>query len=199
MKTAFIMALIVIAFIATACVQKDIESEQSIQKIVSQTPDLNKPKEEVQKTNTTIVSNITAPEPESETLLISKTCRYSTIVYGGCKWNDNTKTSFNLKIGSAAKVEIPALWLLYTGESGGTKNVKRTEHLVPGGIRTYAINYEDLVKEIGRVTYLEILPVENINGVDYACKNQHVYTIPEEYCKPSSAINVDNMTTGSVS
>ena len=47
----------------------------------------------------------------------------------------------------------------------------------------------------GKVTRLEMYPIEEINGTEYACQNQRAYTIPESYCKAAEAINVDNITS----
>ncbi|HME87403.1 MAG TPA: hypothetical protein VKE88_03255, partial [Candidatus Nanoarchaeia archaeon] len=79
------------------------------------------------------------------------------------------------------------------GDSGGMIYIKRPEDLASKSTRTYNLNYEDLVKEVGVVKRLEVYPIEVINGTEYACENQKVYTIPETYCKKSepTRINAD--------
>jgi hypothetical protein len=187
----------------------EISSEQSVQEIVSETHNYeevtNKTTAEEPKTtiNNTQQTNITQqtnkttnieqkeiPIIASDMPLINKKCRNSTILYGGCKWNDDNQTTFDLKIKNDGRTDIPGAWMIITGESGGVRNIKRTEMITIGAIRTYNIDYVSLVKEIGKVTRLEFYPVEVINNTEYACLNMRVYTIPETYCKLSKPISM---------
>jgi len=182
--------------------EKSIESEQSIQDIMADTPDFEDVAKDLIKTapseknKTQNTTNVTAKQAANysveyktnneTTPTIERKCRNSAILYGGCKWNEAAHKTFNIKIQSSSKQKIPGVWMIITGESGGIIYTKRTEDLLSGALRTYVLNYEDMKKEVGVVKRIEILPIENINGTEYACLNQRVYTIPEAYCKPST-------------
>ena len=194
MKALPIFAICSLLLLA-ACVQQPAQPNQSVQEIVSQTPDFEE-NEAVPEVNETprVINATVAPKPidiTDETPYIYKKCRFSAILSNGCKWTDKTETEFNLKILSSAKVTIPGVWFFITGESGN-KTVKREESILSGGSRTFRIDYSALVGEIGKVTRFEVLPIEIINDtVEVACLNQHVYTIPETYCVPSEPVKVD--------
>ncbi len=196
-KTALVLMCFLL-FLA-ACVQKPV-SNQSIQELVSKTPDIedvikqpvaeekNETVEEVKPVNETKLEE--KVEITDETPILNKKCRNSAIIYDSCKWTDQTKSTFTLRIASASKQEIPGVWFFITGESGAIKTVKRTEDILSKGTRTYTIDYTALVKEIGVVKRFEVLPIEEVNGTGYACENQRVYTIPKTYCKPSEPVKV---------
>lgn len=211
MKNVTLIVLFCSLLLVVSCMQKeaDIESEQSIQDLIADTPDFDnmaKPvvNESVVKQNTTVTApknetvqeakNVTVDYAEStETVpTIERKCRNSAILYGGCKWNEADQKTFNIKIQSSSKQKIPGVWMVITGESGGIVYVKRTEDIASLALRTYVLNYEDMKKEVGKVKRLEILPIENINGTEFACLNQRVYTIPEVYCKPSEILRLND-------
>jgi hypothetical protein len=183
----------------TACAKEEFEGEQSIQELVSETSDFKDIAVNASATNqtaqksegiATIPAITSATEIRNETPIVNKKCANSAILYDGCKWTDQTETKFDLKIISASKRTIPGLWFFITGESGGTIYIKKPGDILAGGRKSYPVDYEKLVAEIGRVTKFEILPIEVSNGTAYACLNQHVYTIPDTYCKPSEPIKV---------
>ena len=186
MKYMFILAAFLVLISGCA-----VSTGQSIQDIVSDTPDLD-PEE---TTEEEVVEEEAAEEEEveefvAETPVIHKKCRNAAILYGGCKWNDPEHSSFDLKIGSGSKDIITGTWMYITGESGGTKVVKRTEDIISKATRTYILDYDALVEELGVITRIEILPIEIIDGVEYACLNQRIYTIPATYCKNDVPIDV---------
>jgi hypothetical protein len=212
MNKVLILGILCSFLLLAACVQKEVTSQQSIQDIIGKQsssvqdiigkqPSINGNNSVTPVKNGTVpainqtkpVANLT-PVVSNEKPNLYKKCKYSAIVYGGCKWTDNTKSVFRLTIQSAAKKSIPAIWLFITGESGAVKAEKRTEQILSGATRTYTINYDDLVKEIGVVKRVEVWPVEVMNGTEYTCENQRVYTIPNAYCKSNEAINADNIT-----
>jgi hypothetical protein len=189
------IGLMLLIFIA-GCTKSGLGSNQSVIDIVSETPDYEEQQETAVETN---VSEAVSEEAASDEVpMIYTKCRYSTILYGGCKWDDESETTFSLKVQNAGKRDIPGTWLYYYGDSGNVKTVKRPEEILSGGIKTYNLNYKDLVAELGEITRIEILPIEDINGTEYACYNMHIYTIPSAYCKPAEPTNVDEYVTGRV-
>lgn len=203
MKSTVLVLTILSLIVLASCAKQEVTSQQSIQDIIgnSNTNVANKTPVKVAdsiKPNLTNVStstpiNSSVPiNPIIETApIVSKKCRDSTIVYGGCKWKTSANTTFNLNIGSASRITIHGVWFAISGESGATKYVKHPEDILAGGIRVYPVDYPPLVKEIGRVTRLEVLPIETLNGTEVACFNMHVYTIPDTYCKPAEAAKID--------
>jgi hypothetical protein len=189
-------ALLCLLFVLAACMQQEITSEQTIQDIVSDTPDvgtanITKAENKTMTQNQTQKINQTKVEvAPGQPLRINKKCRNSAILYDGCKWRDPTQSDFELRIISASKDTIPGTWFIITGESGNIKNVKKAGDILSKGRKLYDVDYAALVKEIGRVTRFEVYPIEVINGTEYACENQRVYTIPETYCKPSEPIKI---------
>ena len=182
MKGTIFAIFIVSLLLLAACGQKDASTEQSIQDIVGK-----------QKQPFTTNATVTEPIEKNETAAVKENiteCRYSTILYGGCKWTDNLETNFILKIMNGGKKTIPGIWFVYTGALGDVKTVRRNEEILSGGIRSYNIDYAKLAGEIGVVKKMEIYPIENING-SFACQNMRVYTIPEEYCKPAEATRIN--------
>ncbi|MEK6886314.1 MAG: hypothetical protein AABW88_00630 [Nanoarchaeota archaeon] len=186
-------------FLLAACGQKNASTEQSIQDIVSKqkafntTPSVTKSVETKTEPKKNATKEVVEEEPVEvigEIPAFNKKCRYSTILYGGCKWTDDLNTNFILKIMNGGKRTIPGLWFIYTGNNGTTKMVRRNEEILSGGIRSFNIDYSKLVKDIGVVKKMEIYPIEVSNGT-YACENMRVYTIPESYCKLASAIRVN--------
>ncbi|MBN2421033.1 hypothetical protein JXB27_02020 [Candidatus Woesearchaeota archaeon] len=212
MKDVTLVILFCSLLLLVSCMQKDseIEGEQSIQDIIAKTPDFEniaKPlvDESAAETanlpaeNETEQDNETAGESALDSTKIEETiptierkCRNSAILYGGCKWNEAEHQTFNIKIKSSSKETIPGVWMIITGESGGVLYVKRTENIASLTLRTYVLNYEDMKKEVGEIKRIEILPIEDINGTEFACLNQRVYTIPEAYCKPHEAIRLND-------
>ncbi|HIH39333.1 TPA: hypothetical protein HA219_01255 [Candidatus Woesearchaeota archaeon] len=200
MKGTIFAIFIVSLLLLAACGQKDASTEQSIQDIVGKQKQPFTTNatvtEPIEKNETAAVKeNITEEEEEpvevvGETPEFNKKCRYSTILYGGCKWTDNLETNFILKIMNGGKKTIPGIWFVYTGALGDVKTVRRNEEILSGGIRSYNIDYAKLAGEIGVVKKMEIYPIENING-SFACQNMRVYTIPEEYCKPAEATRIN--------
>lgn len=196
MKILPILVLCSLVLLA-ACV-KQSESNQSIQDIVSQTPDFEENETQVPQTqpNQTAPRVINATKAPSVDIIdeipnIYRKCRYSVILYGGCKWTDGKNTSFTLSLLSASKRTIPGFWFFITGESGN-KTVKRAESVLSGGRKTFTIDYEALVKEIGKVTRFGVLPIEIINDTEFACFNQQSAPfIPETHCKPSEPVKVN--------
>lgn len=193
-----LLGFILCSIFLAACVKNQAESQQSIQDIVSQAKEYG----EVAKENKTEINqtslnqtkiNQTKAEPvKNETMQINRKCRYSAILYGGCKWTTKDQTAFTLKIQSSAKKSIPGVWYRITGDSGAIKLEKKEGDILGGGTRTYTIDYAALVKEIGIVKKFDILPIEVSNGTEYACENQRVYTIPSAYCKPSEPTRINN-------
>lgn len=178
-------------FLLAGCVQKQAASEQSIQDIVSQAKDYGdiakeQPKEEnITVINQTTINETKEEEPKiSETFVINKKCRYSAILYDGCKWKDKEETNFDLKILSSGKNPIPGVWFIITGESGGVKQVRKEGEILVGGTKVYNIDYTALVKELGVVKKFEVYPIQVTDNQEEACENQRVYTIPKAYCKP---------------
>ncbi len=203
MKSITLIVLFCSLLVFTACMKQETpESQQSIQDIVSgQQAGITNKTVEVPKVDTTVKTNgtkvnitkeeVVAPVIDpNEVPLLNKKCRNSAIIYGGCKWTSEEKISFDLKIGSASYDTITGVWMFITGDSGNIKKIKRTEDITSGGIRTYNINYQDLVKEVGIVKRLEVLPIEVVNGTEYTCENQRVYTIPGTYCKNAEATKI---------
>ena len=195
MKALFLLLIVCVTMIA--CTQQEAESQQSIQDIVGKQSDYVE-NTTIDKSQVPVTANITVSQTKTEIVetipLIHKKCRYSTIVNAGCKWNEGNKTNFIMKVKSYSKLTIPGVWFIITGESGGIKYEKRDDEIMSGGGRSYSINYTKLVKEIGKVKKFEILPIEVMNQTEYACLNQEVYTIPEQYCKRYEPINVDGVT-----
>ena len=142
--------------------------------------------------NETVEQEETSQEEVAEEIfIVNKKCRYSAIANSGCRWNDDEKTSFNIKIISAAKETIPGVWFFITGESGAIKTVKRPGIILSEGTRSYNVDYTELTDELGRVKKFEIYPIEVVDEVEYACENQRVYTIPETYCKANGPVSID--------
>ena len=171
-----------------ACTPQD--TEQSIQDIVSNTPDFEEVVEEEVAEEVVEENNQTEEIELEEEAIIGKKCRYSAIVYDGCKWSGDEQTEFNIKIVSGSKQSIPGVWFFVTGESG-IKTIKMPGEILSEGTRSYKVDYASLVDEIGKVMKFEVYPIEVIDEVEYACQNQRVYTIPETYCKANGPVNAD--------
>lgn len=199
-KACFVVLILSLIFLMGCTQNASIGSEQkieekSIQDIIGGIKDYNdfanqtKKAEEqsivnqTQEESTTTEIEQKTTESVDEEMRINVKCKNSAIVNGGCKWVDQEHTTFDLKIGTISKNDIPGAWFSITGESGGVKEIKRTEDILSNSIRTYTIDYSKLVKELGEIKKFEILPIEIINGTEYACYNQRVYTIPGAYCK----------------
>ena len=96
MNKVLILGILCSFLILAACVQKEATSQQSIQDIIGKQPAVN----------VTKVENQTKPETQAkppvnitnfvtnETPNLYKKCRYSAILYGGCKWTDEKKIAF---------------------------------------------------------------------------------------------------------
>jgi hypothetical protein len=208
MKNVFLALLACSIFLFACQPQDEINSQQSIQEIVSEDTDIQEETttevpvettEEIQEVNETAEevqpqgqAQVQETTITNEKPILNKRCRDSTILYGGCKWNDAEETTFDLKIQNAGKYTITGTWIIVTGESGGQIVMKRPEDILPVAIRTYNLNYEDLVEEVGKVKRLEVYPIETINSTEYACENMRVYTIPEAYCKPSAPMHLND-------
>ena len=205
-KTIFIVFIWSLLFLAACAQQKEVESKQSVQDIVSQTPDYEDVAKEVKPVeqpkvvqNTTVAINKTVTNATEITFqtddkpIINKKCRNSAILYGGCKWTDDAHTNFNLKIKSASKSTITGTWIIVKGDSGGIIYMKRPEDILSEAIRTYSINEDDLEKQVGKILRIEVLPIEIMNSTEYGCENQKIYTVPDTYCKVNepTRINAD--------
>ncbi len=198
--TILVLLLLASSVLLTAC-GKQAESEQSIQDIIGEQKSfttnatVTTPAEKVKNATTEAKENKTIAEEEpvevvGETPVFNRKCRYSTILYGGCKWTDNLETNFILKIQNAGKKTISGVWFIYTGNNETTKTVRRNEEILSGGIRSFNIDYASLVKELGAVKKMDAYPIENING-SFACQNMRVYTIPESYCKSADPTRIN--------
>ncbi len=197
MRRIITISVLLSLILLAACVQTG--SQQSIQDIVSNTKNLNQApnqtKVNVTKNNSiTLAVNASEPvELTNETPSFYKKCRYSTILFSGCKWTTKDQTVFTLKILSASKTTIPGTWFIISGESGGKLTIKRTEDILAGGARTYTIDYTKLTSEIGRVTRFEVFPIEVINDTEYACLNMEAPPfIPDTHCKPSEPVRLND-------
>lgn len=113
----------------------------------------------------------------------SSKCKYSVMLYSGCKWEDDTKTNFILKIQSVGSKTIPGLWFVYTGDGEKVKYVKINDEIPSGSTKSFNIDYSTLVNELGVIKQMVIYSIEEMDGISYACINQRIYTIPEQYCK----------------
>lgn len=152
-------------------------TEQNMTETITET--VNETKEITNATTTQIIkqNDIKQNEPQ-----INEKCRASAIIYGGCHWKDTTKDKFELTIKSAARDLIKGVWFVVHG-TNYTKYIERTEDLVPESVRTYSLSYAELKKECGEIVKFEVLPIETINGTDYACYNQRTSFVPVNNCK----------------
>ncbi len=192
-KTLFLL----FAFLMfTACSNDGLTSQQSIHEILEKEKTyetvMNETKDVmvVEEVNLTEANETEEPE-EDMTLRINKKCRNSVILYDGCKWKNEAQEEFTLKIVSASKSSIMGTWFFFYGVNGTLKTEKRTGEILSEGRKSYEVNYKEVADEIGEVTRIEILPIEIVVDLEYACENQKVYTIPKTYCKPSEPVSLD--------
>ncbi len=208
MRKGLLLLMLFMLFFVAACAQKEltIQSAQSVQNLVSNQANYQtvanttnvQSNTTINSSNNTITTNETALSQEnitaSDAPVFNRRCINSSLSTISCKWDDSAETTFDLTVESGTYAKIPGLWLVATGESGGIQNIKRPEDIMPGGVRTYTVNYNDIVSQIGEVKTLEVYPIEIQNQTEYACLNMRLYTIPKLRCVPNQPINVDNIT-----
>ena len=192
---ALIFGILVFSLLTlAACSQTPVESQQSIQDILAKTGSYNTtqvPKIE-QKPLANLTENKTKEEVKPPEMIMNRKCRNSAIMYGGCKWTDNTQTKFTVKIQSSSKLSIYGVWFVITGESGGIKKTYDDGEILSKGTKTYTIDYTGLVKELGEIKKVELFPTEMINETNYACLNQQAPPfIPKTHCKPAEAVRLN--------